>query len=61
MAAYEVILHEQAWQVLATLQGGPRRRLLAILDQIASDPFRFGDLQQGDPTGRINEVTLLGD
>jgi len=45
VAAYEVILHEQAWQVLATLQGGPRRRLLAILDQIASDPFRFGDLQ----------------
>ena len=61
MAAYEVILHAQAWHMLAATKGTARRRLLDILNQVASDPFRVGDLQQLDPDGRINEVLLLGD
>ena len=59
--AYEVILHGQAWHLLAATQGATRRRLLAVLDQVAAEPFRVGDLQQRDPAGRINEVVLIGD
>ena len=61
MAAYEVILHPQAWHVLAATQGIGRRQLLAVLDRIAADPFRKGDLQQRDTTGRVHEVALFDD
>lgn len=61
MAAYEAMLHAQAWHRLAATKGAARRRLLDIIDQVAAEPFRVGDLQQLDPDGRINEVVLLGD
>jgi hypothetical protein len=61
VTAYEVILHPQAWHVLAATQGAGRRRLLAVLEQVAADPFRAGDLQQRDPAGRVHEVALLGE
>ena len=60
MAAYEVILHAQAWHVLAAAKGADRLELLHIIDQIAANPFRAGDLQQIDSGGRTNEVVLLG-
>jgi hypothetical protein len=47
--------------VLAATQGVGRRQLLAVLDQIAANPFHKGDLQQRDPAGRVHEVALLGD
>ena len=61
MAAYEVILHAQAWSVLAATRGPELRRLLAVLDQVAADPFRTGDFQQRDQSGRRYEVVLLGE
>lgn len=61
MAAYEVILHAQAWTVLAATRGPERRRLLAVLDQLVADPFRMGDFQQRDQSGRTYEVALLGE
>ena len=61
MAAYEVILHAQAWTVLAATRGSERRRLLAVLDQVAVDPFRVGDFQQRDQSGRTYEVAMLGE
>ncbi len=54
-------MHPQAWHVLAATQGAARRRLLAVLAQVAVDPFRSGDLQQRDPAGRVHEVALLGE
>lgn len=32
-----------------------------MLDDVGAHPFRVGDLQQSDTTGRSNEVILLGD
>ena len=61
MAAYEVILHPQAWHVLGSTQGMGRRQLLTVLERIAADRFRTGDLQQRDLTGRAHEVVLLDD
>lgn len=61
MAAYEVILQAQAWNVLTAINGAQRRQLVELLEQLGSDPFRKGDFQQRDQTGRINEVTLIGD
>ncbi len=61
MAAYEVILHERGWAMLTATRGGETRRLLARLDEVKEQPFRRGDFQQRDASGRINEVILLGD
>jgi hypothetical protein len=61
VAVYEAILHGQAWHTLAATQGATRRRLLAVLDVIAAEPFRVGDLQQLEAGGRIHEVVLIGD
>lgn len=61
MRLYEVILHEQAWVALATTEGAAQRRLLALLDELKVGPFRSGDFQQRDASGRTNEVLLLGD
>jgi hypothetical protein len=59
--ASEVILHERAWPALAATRGADTRRLLARLDEVKAEPFRWGDFQQLDSSGRINEVVLLGD
>lgn len=61
MRPYEVILHQRAWAALAATKGATRRRLLALLDVVKSGPFRSGDFQQRDASGRRNEVLLLGD
>ena len=61
MHAYEVILHERAWAALAATKGAERRRLLALLDAVKAEPFRSGDFQQRDASGRSNEVLLLGE
>lgn len=61
MDAYEVILHERAWALLSETKGAERQRLLALLDSVKATPFRTGDFQQRDETGRVNEVLLLGD
>lgn len=61
MAAHEVILHERAWAVLAATRGTETRRLLARLAELKAQPFRQGDFQQRDASGRIDEVILLGD
>lgn len=61
MRAYEVILHERAWAALAATRGAETRRLFARLDEVKAQPFRRGDFQQRDASGRSNEVVLLGD
>ncbi|MBL9200869.1 MAG: hypothetical protein JNL39_10200 [Opitutaceae bacterium] len=61
MRPYEVILHERAWEALATSKGAIRERLLASLDRVKAGPFRTGDFQQRDANGRINEVFLQDD
>lgn len=61
MPVYEVILHERAWAALAATKGAERNRLLMLLDNVKTGPFRRGDFQQRDATGRVNEVVLLGD
>jgi hypothetical protein len=58
---YEVILHERAWAALAATRGAETGRLLARLDEVKAHPFRRGDFQQRDASGRTNEVVLLGD
>ena len=61
MRTYEVILHEKAWAALAATKGAERRRVLALLDGVKVEPFRSGDFQQRDTSGRCNEVLLFGD
>jgi len=59
--AYEIVLHEEA---LAMLAGGTRptqRRLLRLLDDLKTNPFRRGDFQESDADGRLNEVLLVDD
>lgn len=61
MPAYEVILHERAWAALAATKTMETRRLLALLEAMKAEPFRRGDFQQRDASGRSNEVLLLGE
>ncbi|HSY54443.1 MAG TPA: hypothetical protein VK785_08350 [Opitutaceae bacterium] len=61
MQPYEVILHAQAWGMLATARESDKGRLLRLLDEIKIAPFRSGDYRQPDETGRMNEVALLDD
>jgi hypothetical protein len=61
MRAYEVMLHERAWAALAATKAAGRARLLAALEEVKALPFRRGDFQQRDATGRINEVSLLNE
>jgi hypothetical protein len=37
-----------------------RRRLLALLDSLASDPFQAGDFQEDDGEGRPVQVRVIG-
>jgi hypothetical protein len=57
--AYEVVLHERAWEALAALGVAERRRVLGVLDRLKIDPFRVGDFRERDQTGRLNEVWLV--
>ena len=59
MQAYEVVLHERAWEVLASLGATERRRLLGVLERLKADPFHVGDFRERDQTGRPNEVWLV--
>jgi len=59
--AFELILHEHAWNALSSTVGADRRRLLALLDELKAAPLRAGDFQQRDSTGRLHEVALVGD
>lgn len=38
-----------------------QRKLATILDQLKTTPFRRGDLQEPDATGRVNEVLVVGE
>lgn len=58
---YEVILHAQAWGMLAAAKESDKKRLLRLFDEVRIAPFRTGDYRQSDDTGRINEVVLLDD
>jgi hypothetical protein len=56
---YQVVLQPKAWTVLAKIVGRNKRRLLALLEELQDEPFRAGDFQQQDDTGRWNEVALM--
>ena len=59
MRDYQVVLQPKAWTVLAKIVGRNKRRLLALLEELQGEPFRAGDFQQQDDTGRWNEVALM--
>ena len=59
MRGYQVVLQPKAWTVLAKTVGRNKRRLLALLEGLQGKPFRAGDFQQQDDTGRWNEVVLM--
>ena len=61
MRAYEIVLHERAWESLAGVSSPEKRRVLAVLDRLKADPFRVGDFREPDATGRPNEVWLVED
>jgi hypothetical protein len=57
--AYQIVLHEEAWAALASVSRPKQKRILRLLEQLQSDPFRQGEFQERDAAGRGNEVTLL--
>ncbi|MBL9189287.1 MAG: hypothetical protein JNK23_17525 [Opitutaceae bacterium] len=61
MAAYELVLHEDAARRLVAASRAEQRRVGMILERLKSAPSRAGDLQEHDKNGRINEVVVDGD
>ena len=61
MRPYELALSESAAKALAEATRAEQRRLGVILDDLKTDPFRRGDLQEQDARGRTHEVLLVGD
>ncbi|MDP3073411.1 MAG: hypothetical protein Q8N18_24175 [Opitutaceae bacterium] len=61
MAAYELVLHEEAARRLAIASRSEQRRLGTMLDGLKAAPFRKGDLQERDALGRANEILVDGD
>ena len=58
---YALVLNEAAARVLAISSRPLQRQVSTILEGLKADPFRSGDFQQADATGRIHQVALLGD
>lgn len=61
MDTYALVLNEAAAKTLAMATRADQRRLAIILDEVKAAPFRAGDYQQKDKTGRMNEVVLFDD
>jgi hypothetical protein len=59
--AYEIVLHEEAWAALAAAGRAKQRRIFQTLDEVKNDPFREGDFQEMDATGRVHQVLLMDD
>jgi hypothetical protein len=59
--AYEIILHEEVVEILASLRRPAQRSLLRMFDDLRKKPFRRGDFQESDADGRVNEVLLVDD
>lgn len=56
---YSAWLSEEAVDFLLTLSKGKRRKVLDLADSIAAQPFKIGDFQQADTTGRMVETVLV--
>ena len=61
MDVYPLVLSEGAAMTFATVALRDRRKLAAILDRLKATPFRHGDLQERDASGRVNEVLVIGE
>lgn len=61
MDTYALVLDEVAVKAIVMAARAEQRRLATILDQVKTAPFRAGDYQQRDKTGRMNEVVLFDD
>jgi hypothetical protein len=58
VAAYALVLSEQAAITLAMAARREQRKLTVILDVIKASPFRAGDLKERDTQGRVHEVLI---
>ena len=58
---YALVLDEAAAKALVLSSRSQQRKLGSILDGLKFSPFRSGDFQQRDTTGRLHEVALIED
>jgi hypothetical protein len=53
---YRAVVHGEAVKLLLACTARERRLLLRLLEQLESNPFRAGDFQVKDETGRLQQV-----
>jgi mRNA-degrading endonuclease RelE of RelBE toxin-antitoxin system len=58
---FEPILSTKAWESLRSLSKRRQEKLTRLIYQLANDPFRLGEYQTRDHTGRVLENLRLGD
>jgi hypothetical protein len=54
---YRAVVHGEAVKLLLACTARERQLLLRLLDQLESNPFRKGDFEVKDETGRMQQVT----
>lgn len=60
MIQYDVVVHRTAVSFLLGRPSRERRLLLHFLDELGNDPYRSGDFEVSDQTGRGQQVKRIG-
>jgi hypothetical protein len=53
---YRAVVHGEAVKLLLACPARERRMLLRLLEQLETNPFKEGDFQVKDETGRMQQV-----
>ena len=61
MEPYGYALGVEAVHAFTAQNARERERLIAVFDRLALHPFELGDYNESGQSGRIYEVTLIGD
>ena len=57
---WELVFHQQAFDVIATARGRQKKYLSRALEALLAHPYRTPDYQEKDKTGRSLSVLLAG-
>ncbi len=59
MEPYALARHDSAFLAYWAAPVRAQRQILSELELLKADPFRLGDCEEPDTTGRLNQVLLI--
>ena len=60
MPPYRVFIAAEVIANLQTIRGTEKRLIARLLENLAGDPFRMGDFEEHDDTGRPIQILVVG-